>query len=176
METQNEQLLSKKERKEIKRQEKLDARETAIQKRRNQRVMNWVIGLILVILPIGGLIWYAVTRPPVPESDIVSHNGLHWHADMNIYVKGVKQDIPAGIGLSGIEMGMHTHDKDNVIHMEYPGLVRKEDLMVSRFFKNWGKDMGSFGTSTKMTVNGKEDTEFGNYEMQDKDKIEIYFD
>lgn len=95
---------------------------------------------------------------------------------MNIYVKGVKQEIPAGIGLSGIEIGMHTHGKDNIIHMEYSGLVRKEDLTIAKFFKNWGKDFNSFGSSVKMTVNGKENTELQNYIMQDKDKIELRYE
>lgn len=176
METQNEQQLTKKERKELKRQEKLDARETAIQKRRNKRIMNWVIGLVIVILPIGGLIWFAATRPPVPESDIVSRNGLHWHPELAIYAKGVKQEIPANLGMGGIEMPVHTHDSTGVIHLEMSGLIRKEDITLGQFFKVWNKDMRSFGTDMKMTVNGQESTEYENYIMHDKDKIELRYD
>ncbi len=168
--------LTKKERQEIKRQEKLEAREVVTQKRKTRRVINWVIGLALVILPIGGLIWYSVTRPPIPESDIVSRNGLHWHPELAIYVKGVKQDIPANLGMGGVEMPVHTHDSTGVIHLEMSGLIRKEDITLGRFFKIWGKDIRSFGTNMTMTVNGKENTEYENYLMQDKDKIELRYE
>ena len=56
------------------------------------------------------------------------------------------------------------------------GLVRKEDITLARFFKVWGKDINSFGTNLTMTVNGKENTEYGNYLMQDKDKIELRYE
>ena len=167
--------FTKKERRELKRQEKLAAREAVVQKRRIKRILNWIIGLALVILPIGGLIWYSATRPPVPESDIVSHDGFHWHPELAIYVKGVKQEIPANIGMGGVEMPVHTHDSTGVIHLEMSGLVRKEDITLGQFFKVWGKDMSSFGTNMTMTVNGKESTEYGNYVMNDKDKIELQF-
>ena len=168
--------LTKKEKQEIKRQEKLEAREATINKRRVRRIINWTIGLVLVILPIGGLIWYSATRPPIPESDIVSRNGLHWHPELAIYVKGVKQEIPTNLGMGGVEMPVHTHDSTGVIHLEMSGLVRKENITLGQFFKVWGKDMGSFGTNMKMTVDGKENTDYGNYIMQDKDKIELRFD
>lgn len=168
--------LTKKERQELKRQEKLEAQESVTRRRRAKHIINWVIGLALVILPIGGLIWYSVTRPPIPESDIVSRNGLHWHPELAIYVKGVKQEIPANIGLVGVEMPVHTHDSTGVIHLEMSGLVRKEDVMLGQFFKVWGKDIRSFGANMKMTVNGKENTAYENYVMHDKDKIELYFE
>lgn len=168
--------LTKKERQELKRQEKLEAREATIQKRRIKRIINWTIGLALVILPIGGLTWYSATRPPIPESDVVSRNGLHWHPELAIYVKSVKQEIPANLGMGGVEMPVHTHDSTGVIHLEMSGLVRKEDITLGQFFKVWNKDMSSFGTNMKMTVDGKENTDYGNYVMQDKNKIELRFD
>ena len=36
--------------------------------------------------------------------------------------------------------------------------------------------MLSFGANMKMTVNGKENTEYENYIMRDKDKIELRFE
>lgn len=168
--------LTKKERRELKRQEKLETQDTASNKRHTKHIVNWTIGLALVILPIGGLIWYSATRPPIPESDIVSRNGLHWHPELAIYVKGVKQEIPANLGMGGVEMPVHTHDSTGVIHLEMNGLVRKEDTDLGQFFRVWGKDMRSFGTNMTMTVNGKENTEYENYIMQDKDKIGLRFD
>ena len=37
------------------------------------------------------------------------------------------------------------------------------------------QDIHSFGANMKMTVNGKENTEYENYVMRDKDKIELEF-
>src|SRR3989344_5002745 len=62
------------------------------------------------------------------------------------------------------------------IHLEFQGLTRKQDIILCQFFKNWGKDMRSFGANIKMVVNGKENTEYENYVMRDKDKIELSFD
>ena len=71
---------------------------------------------------------------------------------------------------------MHTHDDLPSIHLEFPARVTKDDLKLSRFFKIWDKDMGSFGTLTKMTVNGKENAELGDYVMRDGDKIELRYE
>jgi hypothetical protein len=118
-----------------------------------------------------------VSQPKTPESDIASRSGLHWHPELAIYVKGVKQDLPANLGIVGSSMApVHTHEADGVIHLEFQGLVRKSDITLGQFFKSWGKDMRSFGTNLKMTVNGKENTEYENYIMQDKDKIELRFE
>jgi len=48
--------------------------------------------------------------------------------------------------------------------------------MLENFFRNWGKDMRSFGANMRMTVNGVENTEFENYMMRDGDKIELRYD
>lgn len=96
------------------------------------------------------------------------------------------QEIPAGLGLERLPHNpMHTHDRDSVIHMEFSGTVKKDNLRVIKFFEAWGKTFnkdcifdkcsGSEG-QLKMLVNGKENSEFENYMMQDEDKIEIIFD
>ena len=116
--------------------------------------------------------------PIIPESDIISKAGFHWHPKLAIYVKGEKQEIPTNIGIGAVHQQIHTHEDatEGVIHLEFQGLVRKQDIVLSQFFKNWGKDINSFGANIKMTVNGKENTEFENYIMQDKDKIELRYD
>ncbi len=169
--------LTKKERKELKRHEKLGVIETATQKRRLKKIASWSLGGGLIIAVVGGLIWYVATIPPILESDIASRSGLHWHPELAIYVKGVKQEMPSNLGVSGSYMApVHTHEADGVIHLEFSGLVRKSDIRLGRFFKSWGKDISSFGTNVKMTVNGKENIELENYQMQDKDKIELHYE
>jgi len=104
-------------------------------------------------------------------------------------VNDEKQDIPADIGIGtqyasmptfdqSMRMtAMHTHEGDGTIHLEFSGRVTREDTTLGNFFQIWGKDMMSdFGTLTTMTVNGKENTELGEYEMKDGDKIELYYE
>ena len=102
--------------------------------------------------------------------------GLHWHPSLEIYVKGVQQEIPEGIGLGAVHMPMHTHDDLPLIHLEFNGVVRSEDLMLGEFFKNWGRDMRSFGANMRMMVNGVENVEYENYLMHDGDKIQLFYD
>ncbi len=179
MDTQEQQPLTKKERKEIKRQEKIEVKEAAVQSRQTKHVIRRVGWGIFGIAVIGGLVWLVVSQPKTPEDEIISRNGFHWHPELAIYVKGEKQEIPANIGIGSVHQPIHTHTDDNrqgVIHLEFQGLARKQDVELGRFFKNWGKDMQSFGANMKMTVNGNENVEYENYVMRDKDKIELRFD
>ena len=164
--------------KEPKRQGKFEAREVAVQKRHLKKISSWGVGGGLAALAIGGLIWYVATRPPILESDIVSRGAFHWHPELIIYIKGEKQELPPNIGLGAVHQPIHTHDDSDqgIVHMEFQGLTRKQDVTLGQFFKNWGKSMESFGTNMKMTVNGEENTEYENYIMGDKDKIELRFD
>jgi len=145
-----------------------------------QRAMRRVTKIALIAVVVGGsvgaFVWYLASRPPVPEGEIVSRNELHWHPELAIYVKGVKQEIPADIGIGAVHQPIHTHDATGTLHLEFQGLVRKHDITLGQFFKNWGRDMQSFGGNVKMTVDGEENTEFENYVMQDKDKVELRFE
>lgn len=137
--------------------------------------------IVTVFLIVG---WY-FSKSPGSADSIVARNGLHWHSTLSIDTLGENQAIPAGLGLERLPHNpMHTHDRDSVIHMEYSGLVRKTDLRLGNFFDIWGKKFnkdcifdkcsGPEG-QLKMLVNGKENIEFDNYSMKDKDVIEIIF-
>lgn len=143
------------------------------------------IALILggIFLAIGA--WFLFGKTSVPESGIISRNGLHWHAELSINILGEALDVPAGIGLGKLPHNpLHTHDRDNVIHLEFAGMVRKDDIKLGKFFETWGqafnkncvfdKCSGSDG-QLKMLVNGKENFEFEDYIMRDNDKLEIIF-
>lgn len=170
--------LTKKERKELKRQEKMEAREAQIQKRRTSKTMRWIAWGALGIAVVGGLVWLVASQPKTSEGDIISRKGIHWHPELAIYVKGEKQEIPANIGIGAVHQPTHTHDDavQGIIHLEFEGLVRKNDTTLGQFFKVWNKDIQSFGTNVKMTVNGQENTELGSYIMKDKDKIELRYE
>jgi len=122
------------------------------------------------------------------EFDIISRDGLHWHPGLAIYVRGEKQEIPQ-IGISNmspsgihrlmmrVRHGMHSGLNDQgIIHLKFEGLVRKNDITLGKVFEKWGKDIRSCGANLRMTVNGKENTEYENYVMRDKDKIELRYE
>ena len=95
---------------------------------------------------------------------------------LEIYVKGEKLEIPESIGLGAVHQPMHTHDDLPVIHLEFTGVVREDDLVLGQFFKNWQRDISSLGTNMSMTVNGETNTEFENYVMGDGDRIELRYE
>ena len=152
-----------------------DQRRLSAQRKNSITKAVWIIVAIVVV---GGIVWLIASQPKTPESDIFSRSGFHWHPELTIYVKGEKQEIPVNIGLGAVHQPVHTHDDSDkgIIHLEFQGLVRKQDIMLGQFFKNWGKDIRSFGTNIKMTVNGEENTEYENYVMRDKDKIELHYE
>ena len=142
--------------------------------------MKRITKIALVVVIVGGsivaFVWYLATRPPIPEGEILSRSGLHWHPELAIFVKGEKQEIPANLGIGAVHNPMHTHDSSGIIHLEFQGVVRKDDMKLGRFFEVWGKDFMEFGSSVKMTVNGEEDTKLQNYIMKDGDKIELRYE
>ena len=148
-------------------------------------IKRYLIYGLAGFLVVGGFSWLLVTAPSISEEEIISKNGLHWHVSLVIRVKGESQDIPANIGLGIVHNPIHTHDLTGVIHMEFQGLVVKDDLELGQFFKVWDKQFnkdcifefcnGADG-SVKMLVNGEPNAEFENYSMKDGDKIEIRYE
>lgn len=168
-----------------KRTKREDEREKMKRKKKIKKLFS--IGLMVLFIGggISGLFWYLAAKPPVPESDVIARNGLHWHPEIKISILGKIQEIPANIGLGAVEKPIHTHDNMGVIHLEFQGLVKKDNARLGRFFEIWGKRFnrdcifdkcnGPEG-QVKMFVNNKENNEFENYIMRDGDKIEINFE
>ena len=176
MEQNKEKQLSSKEIYDLKRQESAVVQRRNEQKRTVKRVMKITFIVIIVGGSIGAFVWYLATRPPIPEGEILAQNGLHWHPELAIFVKGEKQEIPANIGIGVTHNPVHTHDSSGVIHLEFPGLVRGDDVKLGRFFKVWDRDLMTFGRSVRMIVNGEENVELQNYRMKDGDKIELRYE
>lgn len=153
----------------------------------------WSVAIIIIL--IGGIVWWSNSikfnqiDQTENQEDIISKNGIHWHPELTIIVKGEKQIIPANIGIgqqyssyqtfdTGMRMtAIHTHDDadQGIIHFEFSGIVRKSDLTLGKFLDIWGRDINSFGSNPQMTVNGIENTELQSYSMKDKDKITIEY-
>lgn len=183
---QNNQELSKKERRELKRQRKQEERATRQNKKKVGKILKIIIWVVVVAGVIGGAVWLVANSPSIPEEDILSRNGFHWHTNVEVTILGEKRTIPANLGIGGgIHNSVHTHEPDNFIHLEFSGLVKKDELKLSRFFKVWREKFNSECIlefcngeegQVKMFVNGEENTEFENYIMQNDDKIEIKFE
>ncbi len=179
----NEQL--KKSEYEVKREQKLSEQGRRERGRSIQRISRVVFAIVILAGVVGGIAWYIITRPATPQGEIISSSGIHWHPHLAITIKGKSQEIPTNIGFGVVEQSLHTHDTSGTLHLEIPGIVKKDDIKLGRFFTIWGKQFtstcifdsctGKDGTLT-MLVNGKANTEFGNYEMKDGDKIEIRFE
>lgn len=141
------------------------------------KIIGGIFFATFVIL-IGGVFFLSNNEKKAAQGTVISQTGVHWHPKLSIYINGKKQDIPAGIGLGAAEMSMHTHDTDGVIHMELAGPVTANETKIGNFFNIWGKDFSSTKILDKegkvsMIVNGRQNKEFENYEMQNGDDIVI---
>lgn len=146
-----------------------------------------LIVAVLVIAVVVLLLWPRAT--PETDPSIVSASGMHTHPELAVFVKGERMEVPENIGIGPMHAGMpgydasmqmaamHTHDASGVIHLEFMrGPVHQDDVRLGQFFSMWGKDMRSFGSNMRMTVNGAENTEHENYMMRDGDKIELHYE
>ena len=141
-------------------------------------ILGITIGTILIL---GAIVWNESAKSGAAQlaedsGELVSRAGLHWHPELKITVKGKEQIIPANVGLGAVHNPIHTHDSSGIIHLEFSGLVREDDLKLSNFFEIWGKDFREFGVSLTMYVNGEKNEEFENYSMKDGDKIELRYE
>lgn len=141
------------------------------------------IVIVATLLFAVGMIWWAKSMQSNTPKDasatdgsIISKTGLHWHPQLEIYVKGEKQEIPNGIGMVGGHKPLHTHDDAPIVHMEFQALVAQSDTTLGEFFRVWGKKSEDFGQTVTMTVNGEPNTELLNYHMNDGDKIELRYE
>jgi hypothetical protein len=147
--------------------------------------LGWLgMGLLAIVL-LGLLAVQGCTPSPLPESEIISKQGIHWHVELSITTLGQKQDIPANVGIGVAEHSIHTHEANNVIHLEFTGLVKKDDIRLGRFFEIWDKKFSQNCIFTKcngpegkvkMFVNREPNFQFENYIMRDKNKIQIFFE
>lgn len=159
----------------------------------SKKIRNWTIFIMiiaLIIIFLGWMISSAFTSinscktAPVEEINIGGHTNLklHIHIDLRILIDGNEEFIPANIGiLSGVMRPIHTHDASGEIHIEGPCA---RDFTLGDFFKIWGREFNSQcvfdkctdAGSLKITVNGKDNNEFENYIMRDRDNILIEFE
>lgn len=147
------------------------------------------IALATIVILVGGVFLLTKSETTnVPEDQIVTKTGIHWHPKVTVTIKGEKQEIPANLGIGAVHSKIHTHDTDNkqgIVHMEMKGIVTKDDTRLAGFFQVWGKEFNanklldktnSSDGTVKMFVNGQQNSEFENYKMRDGDNIEIKYE
>lgn len=121
---------------------------------------------------------------------------IHWHALLEIEIKGNQVTIPPNTGIEigkvrdteisgGPHSPVHTHAADNTLHIESTCLEKKpEVLKLSYFFEMWGEKFdkncifehcNNGVYEVAMYVNGIRSNEFENYEVKDGDEIEITY-
>lgn len=141
--------------------------------------------IVLAVMGLGLVLFVQSEKSQPDESGILSTNGLHWHAQLAIYIKGEKIPVPKDIGIGMVHDPFHTHDDTGELHLEFEGKVTKQDTELRRFFKNWNKTFtancifefcNSEQGKVKFLVNGQENTEFENYRAKDKDNLEIRYE
>lgn len=183
--SENESSLTKAERKRLRRAEKTLRREQEQSSHRRRRLLKKLIPGLLAIAVIGYIGYKVVTAPKLPSEGLVAKSEVHWHARLNITVRGEAVPIPANIGIPAGQThpeNMHTHAEDHIIHIEKLPPVYETDLKIGNFFQVWGKQFNSQcvvdtcaenGERIKMVVNGQENTLFENYLLRDGDQVEI---
>lgn len=134
-----------------------------------------VVGIVAFCILVGGA-WLSSRPTASADPNIIAQKGIHWHPTLEIYVGGEQLEIPQDIGLVGAHSPIHTHDDLPVIHLEFGGVVTREDIQLQKFFDVWGKDVYEFGENVTMTANGVERSELGAYEMQDGDAIVLMYE
>ena len=94
------------------------------------------MGGIVVLLLLGGLWWTKSLQSK--DSTIIAVGGIHWHPQLEMYVKGVKQDIRE-YRPGAVHQPIHTHDDMPVIHLEFSGRVTKDDIRLQQFLQKLGQ-------------------------------------
>jgi len=187
---QFEQQLTKKERRQMKREEKRMTAEHATKTKGIKNALVRVVVLILVAAAGFGIYRYlfsgAEGEPVVfdPTSSCVTHagGGMHVHPKLRIDINGERQKISSNIGISsGCMRPLHTHDSTGKLHIEFPS---EHDFTLGDFFEVWGKQFSGSQIfdyavdetyAISMTVNGEESLEYENITLHDADSIEIKY-
>lgn len=124
------------------------------------KTWGWIVGIIVVL---GALFAYPRFSGGRPGSGIGSGVPClvpnvpllqHIHPILTITVDGVKEEIPANIGLSECERAIHTHDEDalqGVIHVESQD---RRSYTLGDFMSVWGKPIVRENHALTATADG----------------------
>ncbi|MBI1888800.1 MAG: hypothetical protein HYS15_02620 [Candidatus Spechtbacteria bacterium] len=190
VETQSPEPLNKRERRKLRRKERLLLAEHAKNAGGRKKIVFWGIGILVIALLGFGLFRYLFAPAKdgslavdFTETCVTHSGGMHIHPRLRIIINETREDIPANIGISsGCMRPMHTHDGSGTIHIESP---RFHEFTLGDFFKTWGKPFSAteiLGVkvdsthSLTMTVQGAANTEYEHHILKDAEEIEIRYE
>jgi hypothetical protein len=81
---------------------------------------------------------------------------VHYHAHLDMMVRGVRVVVPAGIGIDarrGLISPLHTHDPTGIIHIES---ARDIPFTLGQVFIEWGQPLSSTRVGPVTLVEGEE--------------------
>jgi hypothetical protein len=158
------QRMTKAERKEQARKERLELQRKQEQRRRRRRV-GIIVGSVLVAGAIAAIVLVNVNKKPpplpgmMPPSQATAANPwpansaealtrankiglpaggevLHHHDLLQVFIHGDTIPVPADIGISSVgTTAMHTHDNSGIMHMESSVPF---NFKLGQFFDVWG--------------------------------------
>ncbi|MBI4044029.1 MAG: hypothetical protein HY393_04465 [Candidatus Diapherotrites archaeon] len=154
--------------------------------------LPWIAGFLVMAGLAYGVYVYFSSQPVAPPSDIpFPVVNIHWHADLEMDLCGVKSQLPAppaGTEHLGSPI-FHTHE-DRRVHME-GSFYSPNDLKLGVFMDLVGVPFSSIQIASykagdqcpssnapgkvSMTVNGISSTAFREYVIHENDKIVIAF-
>ncbi len=173
-----EEKLTKHELRELRRKESKGERQEPQKQKRNGKAKY--IAVVVLLVAIGVYMAFGNTgsgnSTTSPDQTQIPSNSIHWHPTLEIVINGVQETIPANIGLGAVHQPLHTHEADNVIHVENNNPT-VENMKLGFFFRIWGKTFNSEcifeycndgEKKVKMFVNDVENFEFGDYIFNQK--------
>lgn len=150
------------EKKELARAEREAARRR-IARAQRRRQLAWIVGITIVVAagvfvftnrndsntPSSALPGVLTTKAPWPANADRSAaratalglppegTTMHQHADLQIFIHGKQQPVPANVGISdaGAIQSLHTHSDPGVVHVESS---ESREFTLGEFFGVWG--------------------------------------
>jgi hypothetical protein len=181
--------LSKQDRRILKQKQKAKDTARRVKTKKIKKILFYALWIGIPLILIGAFSWFIITSPELPEEELVSTSGIHWHPNLEIYIHGERQVIPANIGLNAVGVhrsnSIHTHVPNDSIHLEFSGRVLRDSIKLKQFFSVWGEEFSSEcilgfcngeDGQVKLLVNDEENFEFAEYVMKDGDNIEIRYE
>jgi hypothetical protein len=186
-------LRTRAEKKELARAER-EAVRRQIARAQRRRQLVWVAGIAIAVAagvffftnrndssstPPGGLPGELTTEAPWPANAAKSParatalglppegTTLHEHANLQIFIHGKQETVPANIGITdtGVIQSLHTHSDPGVVHIESS---ESREFTLGEFFGVWGvrftpSCLGAYcnddTNSLQVFVNGEEVTD-----------------
>ena len=100
---------------------------------------------------------------------------VHYHAHLDVLVRGVRVTVPAGVGIDGrrqLISALHTHDTTGIVHIE-----SAEDIpfRLGQFFTEWGQPLSATRVGPVTVAGGEELRVYRNGERVSGDPAALKF-